>query len=51
MRPITIQEVELVVTQMEDGKALGPDGFTVQIISSLLGDAKVRCLGIGRRIT
>ena len=28
LRPVTLQEVEEVMTQLKDGKAPGPDGFT-----------------------
>ena len=28
LRPVTLQEVEFAVTQMKDGKAPRPDGFT-----------------------
>lgn len=29
MQPITIQELEMAVNQMEDGKSPGPNGFTI----------------------
>ena len=33
MKPISMQEVETAVKQMAEGKALGPDGFTINFFN------------------
>lgn len=50
MRPIIIEEVEVVVMEIPARKSPGPNGFTMEILSLLLFHYQRRGLGLIRKV-